>query len=79
MSQCELTLTGYIRLDDVDSQSNQDDVEIENEEQEIEPEYLDMNEVNCISSWGKMFKTSMPAVVGKGSNNPLMCISLFFI
>ncbi|XP_016430115.1 DNA helicase B-like [Sinocyclocheilus rhinocerous] len=62
MSQRELTLTGYIRSDGVDFQSNQDDVEIENEEEEIEPEFLDMNEVNCVSSGGKIFKTSMPAL-----------------
>lgn len=56
-----LELTGYIRSDDEDFQSNQDDAEIENDEEQTEPEFLDMNEVNYVSSGGKMFKPSMPA------------------
>uniref|UniRef100_A0A671N2X4 DNA helicase B-like n=1 Tax=Sinocyclocheilus anshuiensis TaxID=1608454 RepID=A0A671N2X4_9TELE len=72
MSQRELTLTGYTRSDDVDFQSNQD-VEIENEEEEIEPEFLDMNEVNCVSSGGKMFKTSMPARTYKVTGQFHLC------
>ncbi|XP_050964174.1 DNA helicase B isoform X5 [Labeo rohita] len=52
------TITGYIIPKD-DDENN--DVENEDEEEEIQTEFLDMKEVNCVSSGGKVFKSSMPA------------------
>ncbi|XP_026090207.1 DNA helicase B-like [Carassius auratus] len=50
------TITGYILANKED-----DDVENEDEEEEIQTEFLDMKEVNSVSSGGKVFKFSVPA------------------
>lgn len=52
------TITGYIIPKDDDEKN---DVENEDEEEEIQTEFLDMKEVNCVSSGGKVFKSSVPA------------------
>ncbi|XP_016130261.1 DNA helicase B-like isoform X1 [Sinocyclocheilus grahami] len=52
----EQTITGYILSNDVD-----DDVENEDEKEDIQTEFLDMKEVNAVSSGGKVFKFSVPA------------------
>ncbi len=52
----EQIITGYI----VPNYEN-DDVEKEDEEEEIQTEFLDMKEVNSVSSGGKVFKFSFPA------------------
>lgn len=51
----EQTITGYILPNNED-----DDVEDEDEE-EIQTEFLDMKEMNSVSSGGKVFKFSVPA------------------
>lgn len=51
----EQTITGYIVPND-----ENDDVENEDEEEEVQTEYLDMKEVNSVSSGGKVFKFSFP-------------------
>ncbi|XP_073694797.1 DNA helicase B-like [Garra rufa] len=50
------TITGYIRPNKKD-----DNEENEDEEEEIQTEFLDMKEMNCVSSGGSVFKSSMPA------------------
>ncbi|XP_051976730.1 DNA helicase B-like isoform X2 [Xyrauchen texanus] len=56
------TITGYILPERHDVRSNQSDVsESEDEEEEIQPEFLDMREMDSISSGGKRFTFSMPA------------------
>uniref|UniRef100_A0A9R1SS51 DNA helicase B n=2 Tax=Cyprinus carpio TaxID=7962 RepID=A0A9R1SS51_CYPCA len=52
----EQTITGYILPNNED-----DDVEDEDEEEEIQTEFLDMKEMNSVSSGAKMFKFSVPA------------------
>lgn len=52
----EQTITGYILANKED-----DDVENEDEEEEIQTEFLDMKEVKSVSSGGKVFKFSVPA------------------
>lgn len=52
----EQIITGYIVPN-----CEIDDVEKEDEEEEIQTEFLDMKEVNSVSSGGKVFKFSFPA------------------
>ncbi len=58
-----ITLTGYILSESQAPQSNQEDVsESEDEEEETQPEFLDMKEMDSVSSeGGSMFKSHMPA------------------
>ncbi len=57
------TITGYILSESQVPQSNQEDVsESEDEEEETQPEFLDMKEMDSVSSeGGSMFKSHMPA------------------
>ncbi|XP_016098398.1 DNA helicase B-like isoform X2 [Sinocyclocheilus grahami] len=56
------TITGYILPERHAVQSNQEDVsESEEEEEGIQPEFLDMKEMDCVSSGGNMFKSSVSA------------------
>ncbi|XP_016430181.1 DNA helicase B [Sinocyclocheilus rhinocerous] len=56
------TITGYILPERHAVQSNQEDVsESEDEEEGIQPEFLDMKEMDCVSSGGNMFKSSVSA------------------
>ncbi|XP_026090199.1 DNA helicase B-like [Carassius auratus] len=56
------TITGYILPERHAVQSNQEDVsESEDEEEETQPEFLDMKEMDSVSSGGNMFKSSVVA------------------
>ncbi|XP_043093944.1 DNA helicase B [Puntigrus tetrazona] len=56
------TITGYILPEHHAVQTNQEDVsESEDEEEEAQPEFLDMKEMDSVSSGGCMFKSSVPA------------------
>ncbi|XP_016298630.1 DNA helicase B-like isoform X1 [Sinocyclocheilus anshuiensis] len=56
------TITGYILPERHIVQSNQEDVsESEDEEEETQPEFLDMKEMDSVSSGGNMFKSSVLA------------------
>uniref|UniRef100_A0A8C1ZK20 Helicase (DNA) B n=1 Tax=Cyprinus carpio TaxID=7962 RepID=A0A8C1ZK20_CYPCA len=56
------TITGYILPERHTVHSNQEDVsESEDEEEEIQPKFLDMKEMDSVSSGGNMFKSSVSA------------------
>ncbi len=56
------TITGYILPERHAVQPNQEDVsESEDEEEETQPEFLDMKEMDSVSSGGSMFKSSVQA------------------
>lgn len=57
------TIIGYILPEDEVVQSNQDDVSgsEDEEEEEIQPEFLDMKEMDSVSSGANVFKSSVPA------------------
>ncbi|XP_067283463.1 DNA helicase B-like [Pseudorasbora parva] len=55
------TIIGYILPDRVVVQSNDDVSHSEDEEEEIQPEFLDMKEMDSVSSGANVFKSSMPA------------------
>ncbi|XP_073694269.1 DNA helicase B [Garra rufa] len=56
------TITGYILPERQAVQTNQEDVsESEDEEEEAQPEFLDMKEMDSVSSGGSMFKSSVAA------------------
>ncbi|XP_001336777.3 DNA helicase B isoform X1 [Danio rerio] len=55
------TITGYILPEEQAVQPNKDDgLESEDEEEEGQPEFLDMKEMNSVSSGGNMFKSLVP-------------------
>ncbi|KAK2892856.1 hypothetical protein Q8A67_012844 [Cirrhinus molitorella] len=57
------TITGYILPERHAVQTNQEDVsESEDEEEEAQPEFLDMKEMDSVSSGGSMFKSSVSAL-----------------
>jgi len=57
------TIIGYILPEQEVVQSNQDDVSVSEDEddQEIQPEFLDMKEMDSVSSGANLFKSSVPA------------------
>lgn len=56
------TITGYILPERQAVQPSKDDgSESEDEEEEGQPEFLDMKEMHSVSSGGNMFKSLMPA------------------
>lgn len=67
------TITGYILPERHVAQSNQEDVsESEDEEEETQPEFLDMKEMDSVSSeGGSMFKSYMTASKD-GRTTPLL-------
>ena len=56
-----VSLVGYILADKEDDRNANEDSETEEEEEEKQPEFLDMKEMDSVSSGGYMFKTSVPA------------------
>lgn len=56
-------IIGYILPEGKVVQSNQDDVSgsEDEEEEEIQPEFLDMKEMDSVSSGANVFKSSVPA------------------
>lgn len=54
------TITGYILPERQVVQSNQDEVSESEDEEEIQPEFLDMKEMDSVSSGANVFKSSVP-------------------
>ncbi|XP_067247886.1 DNA helicase B isoform X1 [Chanodichthys erythropterus] len=54
------TITGYILPERQVVQSNQDEVSESEDEEEIQPEFLDMKEMDSVSSGANVFKFSVP-------------------
>lgn len=75
------TITGYILPERHTVHSNQEDVsESEDEEEEIQPKFLDMKEMDSVSSGGNMFKSSVSASKEGRTTHLLtnVCYSLVF-
>ncbi|XP_036433461.1 DNA helicase B [Colossoma macropomum] len=56
-----VSLVGHILADKKDDRNADEDSETEEEEEEKQPEFLDMKEMDSVSSGGYMFETAVPA------------------
>lgn len=63
-SRYQVKLTGYILPEDKTREDDDDDSEDENEAEE-QPEFLDMAEIDKMSSGGRLFRSRVPLCTGQ--------------